>query len=562
MAKSDTSKSKAEAYREERKERIAKSAKKNAKSIDKRKKVGGVAKKVVAIVIAVAIVLGGVWFVIDKLGVIDRLTTAAKIGDYKLSSAEFNYYYTMAYQQTVYYADYYTEQMGYNPTGYDTSIAPDLQKTKNDEGEEITWAAQFRSDAVEHAQFVIAYYSEALKANYSLTEDETAEINETVENYRESATKGNYSLSAYLRQNFGAGFNEATFKEQLKKEAIAQRFYDDKKVELTDGITDDAISEIYNADKKSYDYTDVRYKAFAFTTLTATDGETEEALAERQKKANAEVTAEAKEVFAKIKDEATFISAVKEYDEANSQAPATATDVDDYDEDKTLKKYAKYTTMSSSISEKGADWLFDAARTAGEFTLIEADTGCYIVLCLKPVYTMNSVSVRHCLIKAEAAAEDGVATDEEKAVAKKEADSLYKTWKENEATEEAFGTMAKVNTDDTASAEKGGLYDDVRVGQMVPNFEAWCFDPARKPGDTGIVESDYGYHIMYYVKDNTEDLDWKASIRTSEGEKAFETYTEDLLALDEYKPVEKTRFTTAVADDFCAKIKKNLALSA
>ena len=24
-------------------------------------------------------------------------------------------------------------------------------------------------------------------------------------------------------------------------------------------------------------------------------------------------------------------------------------------------------------------------------------------------------------------------------------------------------------------------------------------DPARTAGDTGIVESDYGYHIMYYV---------------------------------------------------------------
>ena len=37
---------------------------------------------------------------------------------------------------------------------------------------------------------------------------------------------------------------------------------------------------------------------------------------------------------------------------------------------------------------------------------------------------------------------------------------------------------------------------------MVANFNDWCFDSSRKPGDTGIVESDYGYHVMYYVGDS------------------------------------------------------------
>ena len=29
-------------------------------------------------------------------------------------------------------------------------------------------------------------------------------------------------------------------------------------------------------------------------------------------------------------------------------------------------------------------------------------------------------------------------------------------------------------------------------------FDAWCFDASRQPGDTGIVKTDYGYHIMYF----------------------------------------------------------------
>ena len=31
------------------------------------------------------------------------------------------------------------------------------------------------------------------------------------------------------------------------------------------------------------------------------------------------------------------------------------------------------------------------------------------------------------------------------------------------------------------------------------NFLNWSVDMIRQPGDTGIVESTYGYHIMYYV---------------------------------------------------------------
>ena len=33
---------------------------------------------------------------------------------------------------------------------------------------------------------------------------------------------------------------------------------------------------------------------------------------------------------------------------------------------------------------------------------------------------------------------------------------------------------------------------------MVDEFEQWCFEP-HNAGDTAIVKSDYGYHIIYYV---------------------------------------------------------------
>ena len=37
---------------------------------------------------------------------------------------------------------------------------------------------------------------------------------------------------------------------------------------------------------------------------------------------------------------------------------------------------------------------------------------------------------------------------------------------------------------------------------MVETFNDWCFDESRKPGDTGIVATEYGYHLIYFVETN------------------------------------------------------------
>ena len=43
---------------------------------------------------------------------------------------------------------------------------------------------------------------------------------------------------------------------------------------------------------------------------------------------------------------------------------------------------------------------------------------------------------------------------------------------------------------------------------MVPAFDEWCFDTVRQTGDYGLVKTEYGYHIMYYV--GNEDI-WYAT---------------------------------------------------
>ena len=111
---------------------------------------------------------------------------------------------------------------------------------------------------------------------------------------------------------------------------------------------------------------------------------------------------------------------------------------------------------------------------------------------------VKMVNVRHILIQPEGKNDDGTYTDEAWAEAEKKANDLLTEWKNGEHTEDSFAFMAAENSQDPGSVENGGLYEDIYPGKMVDEFDAWCFDAARQPGDTGIVKTSYGYHIMYF----------------------------------------------------------------
>jgi len=118
----------------------------------------------------------------------------------------------------------------------------------------------------------------------------------------------------------------------------------------------------------------------------------------------------------------------------------------------------------------------------------------------------GTVNVRHILISP---------TDENEAAwtaAEKKANEIYESWKTGGATEESFSALATENSEDPGSVENGGLYENVYPGQMVEAFNDWCFDPARKTGDHGVVKTDYGFHIMFFVSKG-EGAYWKTAVR-------------------------------------------------
>lgn len=100
------------------------------------------------------------------------------------------------------------------------------------------------------------------------------------------------------------------------------------------------------------------------------------------------------------------------------------------------------------------------------------------------------VDVRHILVQVEGEAWDACQA---------KAQEILDTWLAGEKTEESFAELANSTSEDPGSNTNGGLYEDVYVGQMVEPFETWCFDETRAYGDYGLVQTSYGYHVMFYV---------------------------------------------------------------
>ena len=124
----------------------------------------------------------------------------------------------------------------------------------------------------------------------------------------------------------------------------------------------------------------------------------------------------------------------------------------------------------------------------------------------------NVASVRHILLSPENAIvneETGEETysEEDWENCLKRAEDLLQQWKDGDATEESFSALVGEYTDDAGSLTNNGLYEEISpTSNYVEPFRNWAVDITRVPGETGIVKTQFGYHIMYYVSGEPE---WK-----------------------------------------------------
>ena len=552
-AKKEKKAAKALEAREKRKASIEKSNERQAAKEKKRRNMtkGQKARRIFiplcAVLVAIALALCGFF------GVYDRAIAAEKTADGdRISVAEyeyynrmyFNYYYQMSQQYEQYYGSYYGTGAGKMMTGYDYTKTPaDQEFVANEEagltidkkyGDNPTWADYFEQESLKEANSSTMLYKKALAEGYELTKSEQKDLDEFVESLQKNADEDSYSLDAYLRTNYGRGMSPSLLKKIYTKQTIVNRYKEDKQKELAKDITDAEIEEEFN--KNAKDYTTVDIRNFTFNSTISAD---DKASKDDIKKANADLKKKAQ----------AFLDAVNLSNFTQMAYDAT----DDKEQKEPMKDDASYSSMADTnytavhdyVSAEAADWAFSSDRKSGDKKLFEVkdDNGIatYHVYCMENVMKRDNqypVNVRQILFMVTDGA-DSDATETETghtdAEAKKLAEDALAKWKKGKATDESFAALATKLTEDTGSKESGGLYENVtKDSNYVEPFLNWCFADGRKKGDTGIIKTDYGYHVMY-LSSKSKDPAWKNTVRDALASAKFDKYIESTIKSDETK---------------------------
>ena len=210
----------------------------------------------------------------DVLGeVIDSDKVVAYSGNYKITSTMMAYFYNTQYQ------NFYSNYSSYITSGY-FSIDPSGDLTKQPFGGpkdgsktyydalflgefEGTWHDYFMNQAVESAETILMYCEAAAAYNITLTDDDKATIDESIEGYRTTATASGYpNLSSFFSAYFGKGVSEADVRDCMELSLLASKTMEKISEEIEASVTKTDIDTKYDANKLDYNVVDYTYYSF------------------------------------------------------------------------------------------------------------------------------------------------------------------------------------------------------------------------------------------------------------------------------------------------------------
>ena len=414
--------------------------------------------------------------------VIQRSTTAATVDGVKYSAAEVDYYYHGRFNSLL--NSQYASYMGIS-SGMDmnTEMSDMAKMFAGVSDEHITWDAYLKDYAVKSLVTVTKLNNMAKEKNYTFTEEMQTSLDSAIDSLKSAASSAGVSTGSYLKAVYGKNVTMSTFTNLLKNSLMASKYDADYQEALT--YTDEQIEAYYQEHQNELDV--VSYESILFNgtapSTTDADGKTVEATDEEKAAAK----------------EAAHTAAAEALERFNA-GESLKTIADSYD-NATYSVQTEGTYTSSTVNE----WLFNKDRSEGDVSIVESDPSSYLLLFhSRSRNDYETVDVRHILFLADTSNLDSKSETYEadvKAVqeaAKAKADEALAQWKAGEATEDSFAALANELSEDPGSNTNGGLYEKVYKGQMVTTFNDWCFDENRQVGDTDVVETSYGYHVMYF----------------------------------------------------------------
>ena len=296
------------------------------------------------------------------------------------------------------------------------------------------------------------------------------------------------TLESLIKDIYGKNVTIDDIKEVTKLETVNDVYFE--KFIKTLPSDDKAIKAYYDGHQKKYSTVD--YLVFTVYPENTNDA---------SKISNARKFAD------KLSGQLTkrnFLKLVGEYLEESYQK------TEDLTQDELDKKVAKAKSECAVVGMPydGSTimrWAFDDSRKKGDGLVLETEDGGFLVYLLTKLPSLedyNLVNFRQIQL------EINDKTSSKKA--KKKAEEILKTLKENNFSADSFITLAAANSSDLNTSQKGGLYENLIKGQLknADKVEKWLFDDTRKVGDNTIIKTDeYGWHVLYI--ESIGDEYWK-----------------------------------------------------
>ncbi|MBR4204971.1 MAG: peptidylprolyl isomerase [Clostridia bacterium] len=427
----------------------------------------------IAVIVIAAIVIGlAIYARLDLSGSLLRSKTAMESPNFKVDGAMMAYFYGNQYQSYYPYLSYY---------GVDTKAS--LKTQTYSDG--TTWFDFFLSTAKSSVTEILALCEGAKAAGITLDDADYASIEDNLKGIEATADGYGYTAEAYLSAMTGNTLRIKDVKKCLELSTLALKYRDSYLDSLS--YTDEKLDEYFanNADTlNGVDYLSYTFSSSSFTTYGDNENPTSTA---------AEDSALAEETANKLKAASTADA----FKSTLSEILTGTLEADEETVNTALDGLSHEHASKSSLASLNADlseWAFGGA-SAGESYVVgkTGDTSFTVYLLTRAPYADDTQTrnVRHILFRNTE--NDGQYEDDAKAK------EIYAEWEAAGFSEAKFLELVPLWSEDTGSVSNGGLYENVAPGRMVEEFNDWLFDDSRKPGDHDIVETTYGWHIMYYV---------------------------------------------------------------
>lgn len=295
------------------------------------------------------------------------------------------------------------------------------------------------------------------------------------------------------------------FEDQIADGVIQETYINMIKGGLGSTIMEGEINYHFNNDKVNFKYLMIPYSSIEDDEITVSDSEIQQYIATRSKNFQVEAQADLQYVFFKEEPSQEDIDEVK--DEITALLESRVVYNPETQTNDTIPGFAGIADYEDFVNANSDEAFFDAwlfrnnlpEDIAEDLMKLEKDeiygpykTGNYYnlsrVVGIK--HMPDSVDSKHILIRYAGTMQASPDITRTESEARKLADSLLAVVKNDKSK---FESLAKDFSDD-GSKDSGGDLGTSTPGRLVPPFEEFIF--SNPSGSLGVVQTDFGYHVV------------------------------------------------------------------